>query len=297
MNSETPERKYYPISNDKMFAAVLASNPDLAQQMIETILDIRIDHVVCVNAQQILNYNANVKSVRFDVYIKDQAGVIYDVEMQASPKNRRWLPKRSRYYGSVIDAETVKSGTSYKDIKNTYIIFICTYDPFDEGLARYTGKTMCVEDRGVTMEDGITHIYLNARAVRKNVSEELAVLLDYIAGKEEKSSELTDALQREVNRYNKDEDWRHWSMTFEEELNEAREEARQEMMENIFFAFAMFRDGKSDEEKMGVTYDQITEFDKTGTTTPESAYAIIERMVKQSEHKRRMPYVYKRKYE
>ena len=260
MNSETPERKYYPISNDKMFAAVLASNPDLAQQMIETILDIRIDHVVCVNAQQILNYNANVKSVRFDVYIKDQAGVIYDVEMQASPKNRRWLPKRSRYYGSVIDAETVKSGTSYKDIKNTYIIFICTYDPFDEGLARYTGKTMCVEDRGVTMEDGITHIYLNARAVRKNVSEELAVLLDYIAGKEEKSSELTDALQREVNRYNKDEDWRHWSMTFEEELNEAREEGReegwkegrkvggQEMMEIIFFAFAMFRYGKSDEE-------------------------------------------------
>ena len=119
MNSETPERKYYPISNDKMFAAVLASNPDLARQMIETILDIRIDHVVCVNAQQILNYNANVKSVRFDVYIKDQAGVIYDVEMQASPKNRRWLPKRSRYYGSVIDAETVKSGISYKDIKNT----------------------------------------------------------------------------------------------------------------------------------------------------------------------------------
>ena len=119
---------------------------------------------------------------------------------------------------------------------------------------------MCVEDRGVTMEDGITHIYLNARAVRKNVSEELAVLLDYIAGKEEKSSELTDALQREVNRYNKDEDWRHWSMTFEEELNEAREEGReegwkegrkvggQEMMEIIFFAFAMFRYGKSDEE-------------------------------------------------
>ena len=60
-------------------------------------------------------------------------------------------------------------------------------------------------------------------------------------------------------------------MTFEEELNEAREEGReegrkegreegrkegreegqkegQEMMENIFFAFAMFRAGKSDEE-------------------------------------------------
>ena len=45
-------------------------------------------------------------------------------------------------------------------------------------------------------------------------------------------------------------------MTFEEELNEAREEGReegrkmagQEMPKNVISAFTMFRDGKSDEE-------------------------------------------------
>lgn len=49
-------------------------------------------------------------------------------------------------------------------------------------------------------------------------------------------------------------------MTFEEELNDAREESREEgieigiekggqaMMEKIAFAFGLFREGKSDEE-------------------------------------------------
>ena len=62
-------------------------------------------------------------------------------------------------------------------------------------------------------------------------------------------------------------------MTFEEELNEAREEGReegrkegQEMLENIFFAFSMFRDGKSDEEIFRTerfsSMDQIRELRK-----------------------------------
>ena len=265
-------KTYYPISNDRMFAAVLASDPDLARKMIETILDIQIDHVVCVNAQQILNYNVDVKSVRFDVYIRDQEGVIYDVEMQASPANWRWLPKRARYYGSVIDAESVRKGTSYRNIKNIYVIFICLYDPFNRGLARYTGKTMCAEDRDVEIETGITYLFLNARAVRKNVSKELEVLLDYIAGKEETPTDLTQALQRAVDRYNKDDDWRRWNMTFEEELNDARDESlekgkeigKQEMKETMKYLFDQFNRGKSDEEVFQSgkfsSLDEITEF-------------------------------------
>ena len=260
MNISVNQTTYYPISNDRMFAAVLAGNPDLAQKMIETILGIQVDHVVCVNAQQILNFNVDTKSVRFDVYIKDQVGVVYDVEMQASPNDRKWLPKRSRYYGSVIDTENVKEGTPYKEIQNSYIIFICTYDPFNGGLARYTGKVKCEEDESVNLENGITYVYLNANAVRKNVSKEVGALLDYIAGKEGEMTELTESLQREVDRYNEDKHWRHWNMTFEEELNEAREEGiekgiekgkkegKEEMLNNVAFAFDLFREGKSDEE-------------------------------------------------
>ena len=156
MNISVNQTTYYPISNDRMFAAVLAGNPDLAQKMIETILGIQVDHVVCVNAQQILNFNVDTKSVRFDVYIKDQVGVVYDVEMQASPNDRKWLPKRSRYYGSVIDTENVKEGTPYKEIQNSYIIFICTYDPFNAGLARYTG--CYVQDKSYqNVQDKITN--------------------------------------------------------------------------------------------------------------------------------------------
>lgn len=41
------------------------------------------------------------------------------------------LPLRVRYYQGMIDQEILSSGTDYIFLKETYIIFICTYDPFE----------------------------------------------------------------------------------------------------------------------------------------------------------------------
>lgn len=49
----------------------------------------------------------------------------------------------------------------------------------------------------------------------------------------------------------------------------------------------------TDEEKMGVTYKQIAEYIETGKTS-EQAIPIIEKMHKNSEHKRNLTPVYKR---
>ena len=38
--------------------------------------------------------------------------------------------KRSRYYQSQIDASEFLKGYSYRDLKNSYIIFICMFDLF-----------------------------------------------------------------------------------------------------------------------------------------------------------------------
>ena len=40
--------KNFTLSDDMMFATVLAANPELAKKMIELVLEIPIDHVVCV---------------------------------------------------------------------------------------------------------------------------------------------------------------------------------------------------------------------------------------------------------
>lgn len=50
----------------------------------------------------------------------------------------------------------------------------------------------------------------------------------------------------------------------------------------------------TDEEKLGVTYDQIAEYLETGTTTPKEACDKIKKLIASSEHKKRMPYKYMR---
>jgi NAD+ synthase len=50
----------------------------------------------------------------------------------------------------------------------------------------------------------------------------------------------------------------------------------------------------TDEEKMGITYKQISEYIETGSTD-KNVIPIIERMHKASEHKRNLVPVYKRK--
>ena len=51
-------------------------------------------------------------------------------------------------------------------------------------------------------------------------------------------------------------------------------------------------EGQTDEKEMGVTYQAIEEYIKTGTTDPASL-AIIERTHQRTAHKREMPYLYK----
>lgn len=53
--------------------------------------------------------------------------------------------------------------------------------------------------------------------------------------------------------------------------------------------------GKTDEEKLGVTYAQIAEYLEKGETSPNEDMLKIIAMIAYTAHKRQMPYVYKRK--
>ena len=76
----------------------------------------------------------DAKSVRFDVYTKDDKR-IFDIEIQTT--NQKNLPKRARYYQSIIDMDNLSHGEKYSQLKDSYIIFLCLSDPFDEKLPMY----------------------------------------------------------------------------------------------------------------------------------------------------------------
>lgn len=84
------------IANDFLFGKVM-QDPELCKELLQGILpDLKIDHIEYPELQKSINVDADARSVRLDVYVKDDEGVVYDIEMQII--NTKELPKRSRCY-------------------------------------------------------------------------------------------------------------------------------------------------------------------------------------------------------
>ncbi len=65
--------------------------------------------------------------------------------------------------GDSADMEILKKGTVYDKLKPEYIIFLCTFDPFDRGFFRYTFGNICYEDFTLSLGDETTKVFLNTR--------------------------------------------------------------------------------------------------------------------------------------
>ena len=94
------------------------------------------------------------KGVRLDVYLKDDNKII-DVEIQTYRQDA--IGKRTRYYQSMIDIDSLMKGQDYTELLDSYVLFICTYDPFLKdkrngyGLPCYTFKNTCLENGDVSL--------------------------------------------------------------------------------------------------------------------------------------------------
>ena len=198
------------ISNDFMFGKVM-QDAELCKELLQRILpDLDIDHIEYPEAQKSIRSDVDAKSVRLDVYVRDGKGTVYDIEMQVT--DTKELPKRSRYYQSMIDLQLIDKGQHYKALKPSYIIFICPFDLFDKGRHIYTFENICKEDNSVFLKDGGVKIFLNADSSQDDVSSELKAFLDYVAGKESED-DFVQKLEEAVKQARKNREWRHEYMT------------------------------------------------------------------------------------
>lgn len=106
----------------------------------------------------------DAKSVRFDVYTKDGKR-IFDIEIQTT--NQKNLPKRARYYQSIIDMDNLSHGEKYSQLKDSYIIFLCLSDPFDEKLPMYFFENTCRFGQRRNLDDGAYKLFFNASEYAK----------------------------------------------------------------------------------------------------------------------------------
>ena len=198
------------IANDFMFGKVM-QDTELCRDLLQRILpDLEIDHVEYPEAQKAIRSDIDAKSVRLDVYVKDGKGTVYDIEMQVA--DTKELPKRSRYYQSMLDLQLIDKGHTYKKLKPCYVIFICPFDLFDKGRHIYSFENICKEDNSVFLDDGAVKIFLNAGGRQDDVSEELRAFLDYVAGIESED-DFVKRVAEAVREAKKNREWRHEYMT------------------------------------------------------------------------------------
>jgi predicted transposase/invertase (TIGR01784 family) len=90
------------------------------------------------------------------------------------------LPKRSRFYQALIDFGKLKEGKTYRYLKDTDIVFICTFDPFGHGAYRYTFDKTCDEIPALKLGDGTRAIFYNTTSAEPDIPEGVKELFEYI---------------------------------------------------------------------------------------------------------------------
>ncbi len=219
-------------SDDFMFGRVMRDQ-ELCHDVLECLLQEPVGKLKEITAQKVLAYTEEGKPVRFDIYAGDDKRV-YDSEMQNLDKQTvesLYLEKRSRFYQSSIDTDHMNKKGSYKNLPDSVIMFICTFDPMCKGLAKYTFKERCEEDNGIYLNDGTEKIYYNCTYTGKDIPEDVKKLYEYIA-KGKVSDNLTKRIDSKVKEVRKREEWRSEYMKEMVLFMDAKEEGREEEREN-----------------------------------------------------------------
>ncbi len=143
------------LCNAFLFAAT-AQDPEACRTILQIVLEKDIPQVH-VHTEHTVLFSSDYRMVRFDVYGEDELDVQYNIEMQN--KNEGNLPHRSRYHHAEMDVSTLKPGMDFRQLKPSYVIFICTFDPFGKGLYRYTFTQRC-EEVDIPLGDETRTIFL-----------------------------------------------------------------------------------------------------------------------------------------
>ena len=200
------------------------------------VLQIPIERVE-VSKEKSIIYHPEYKGVRLDVYAMDEHNTHYNVEMQTIKKKA--LGKRARYYHSQIDMELLHSGEEYDMLPDSYVIFICDFDPFGKRRYCYTFEKRCAEELELTQQDGCKTIFLSTYGENASeVSEGIVKFLQFVradleGSKQDFGDAFVEKLQKSVIGVKESREMEERFMTIEQYIKEEAEELCEELCEEV----------------------------------------------------------------
>ena len=194
------------IGDEYLFEEILLRNKEITKQLIETLLGIPdISDIKYISVEDVHHNTHKNKGIRIDVYIKSQAGVAYIVELQR--KDTKEIEKRMRYYQAVSDSRQLPTGHPYKDLKDSYVIFICREDIFGKGLYKYSFENTCLELEGLKLNDGAYKIVFNTQGTKGEVCKSSLAFLNLVEGISS-DDPLVKKIEAAAEKIKADEMWR-----------------------------------------------------------------------------------------
>ena len=111
-----------------------------------------------------------------------------------------------------MDVDNLLRGQSYAELKESYVIFICTQDPFGRGLPVYEFRNICTADDTLLLDDKSVKVFYNVGAYGKEDEPELSALLEYLCERRV-SSGFTQHIDELVEKAKRNEKFRSWYMS------------------------------------------------------------------------------------
>ena len=229
LNRKTYEELEF--TDDFMFANILYSNTELCRKLVELLLNRKVTQISAIDYQKTIDIRYDSKGIRLDVIVEDAEHNTYDLEMQIATVES--LPKRCRYYHSMMALDQIQKSEDYEKLNPTYVIFICK-NGIREGMDRaiYSFRNRCDEDSSIELGDETYTILINASSESTDIPEEMRSFIRYIrTGKDDGSSSLVGEIETNVREARTHERWRAEYMTQQMRDLENRKLGREEGIE------------------------------------------------------------------
>lgn len=152
-------RDLRPIDDDFM-RCLFKDNIPLAEFVLRIITGKQDLIITDCETQKDMKRLAGARSICLDAYGTDPDGKKYDFEIQRQEKGAD--PHRARYHSSVMDVENLHSGQEFKELPDTYTIFITEEDFYGMGEPLYVIERMNLTT-GKGFEDGEHILYVNGQ--------------------------------------------------------------------------------------------------------------------------------------
>lgn len=145
--------------DDNLMTLAFDRNIEAAELLLNVILgrnDLKV--LEAVGQREYKNPMTGGRSIIIDIYAKDRDDKIYDIEVQRASAGAD--VRRARFHSSMIDTKMLKAGQEFKEIHESYVIFITASDVLGAGCSLYHVNRM-IEETGTYFGDGSHIIYVN----------------------------------------------------------------------------------------------------------------------------------------